>query len=1392
MSKVNQFANSTFEARKAHFVSLTEADQLMVEVLAFFYLEVTTADLARILRYLFSSTANNYTFDTNLVETIFMALDRKGLVNCDNGRVSCVPEFIDIACRNAVLQRRVKTIKDAITLFLNNRSPVWGSQTFSSYYSPVRAFRLELFSGLLRCPLDDNLNFIENDVQAALKQFPLLAAVVAPFEPEWFSCLAIETQVRMLVLAHKFSMILFADFKEIFEYFKDPRWLKSDTFCNYGAIAMAEHLLLCGDMEQALLYADHATSCDAHGIVATISLLQGNTRGAIKLFRAGLKALRKQVSRKFACFDNIADFFYLVALLREPSQTNLAEAETLIQNSQRQVSFYGPVYRQMTDLLNARTSGKHNSKTFAESVKGAQTPLLKWLALFSMSWLSGIDQGLVPSLNNVIEKSAAAGFLWPLNETLAVKHNLKCGISNDEKQLMKDWEKLALVPLADLLEPKTKWEIVLDALRGVVQPGLEAVSSDKMLIWDAFLGGDGQRIMHFELTPREKTKLKSGKWSSGKIVELSRFGSDTAEFPDFYTEQDKSILKALQKTKFAALYLAESESWQVIPLLIGHPHVYSKGNEETQLQILRGEPILLLDQLEADLRLTFQPEFCGEKVVVLHENANSLRVYEFSDQQMKAGALLQTENKFPVSSQQKVFETVTLLTAKMPVHSTVEGSEQFTVIETVPCRNELYMLLTPDGEGIRVKPCVKPFGSEGPVFRPGHGLTDVYADFEDKKMHTRRDHELEIANLASLAERIPLFEGITEPCFDNHFASAEESLELLLQLGAVDDIIVEWPADKKIKKVTSVSTSSLRLKVESRQDWFTVDGQITVDNETVIDLQQLLAQFAGSTGRFVELGEGQFIALTEEFRRRLNEIKSFTETASGQTRFHKLAIPVLNEAFADFPEVIYDQKWRKALTKLENADTMQFKVPSTITAELREYQLEAFQWLCRMDYLGMGACLADDMGLGKTVEALALIVHKASSGPTLVVAPTSVCMNWYNETRRFAPTMNPIIFAQSPRREVIEKLAPFDLIICSYGIMQNEISVLSTIDWATVVLDEAQAIKNMATNRSHAAMALNGRFKMIMTGTPIENHLGELWNLFRFINNGLLGSLESFNNRFANLIQNKNDKYAQLCLKKLIQPFVLRRTKSQVLQDLPPRTEITLHVDLSKDESALYESMRRNAVAKITEAEVGAGHKHFMILAELMKLRRLCCNPSLVAPELDIKSSKLALLETVIDELLENRHKALIFSQFVDHLAIVRRLLEKKKISYQYLDGSTPTKNRSKAIDAFQAGDGDLFLISLKAGGLGLNLTAADYVIHLDPWWNPAVEDQASDRAHRIGQTRPVTIYRLITSKTIEEKIVELHHRKRDLADGLLEGSDMAGKVSSNQLLELLKETSAG
>ncbi|HYQ91849.1 MAG TPA: DEAD/DEAH box helicase, partial [Candidatus Competibacteraceae bacterium] len=560
-----------------------------------------------------------------------------------------------------------------------------------------------------------------------------------------------------------------------------------------------------------------------------------------------------------------------------------------------------------------------------------------------------------------------------------------------------------------------------------------------------------------------------------------------------------------------------------------------------------------------------------------------------------------------------------------------------------------------------------------------------------------------------------------------------------------------------------------RLTIKRHRDWFNLTGELRLEDGQVMDMQRLLELLQQTPSRFIPLGEGQFLALTREFRKRLEELRSFTEFTAKGARFHPLAALALEEFTTEAGAVRGDTDWKAHIQRLREAEALQPVVPSTLQGELRDYQVEGFQWLVRLAHWGVGACLADDMGLGKTVQALALLLSRAQDGPALVVAPTSVCLNWLDEARRFAPTLKVTVFGGGDREQTLKQLGSFDLLVCSYGLLQQEAELLAQPRWHSIVLDEAQAIKNMTTKRSQAAMALQGDFKMMTTGTPIENHLGELWNLFRFINPGLLGSLESFNQRFAIPIERDQDTQARHRLRKLIQPFILRRLKSEVLEALPSRTEILRRVELGREETALYEALRQQALARLAKLDDTEGQKPLQILAEIMKLRRACCHPRLVLPDIELSSAKLDVFEEILEELLENRHKALVFSQFVDHLAILRATLDSKGVAYQYLDGSTPAQERKKRVDAFQSGQGDIFLISLKAGGLGLNLTAADYVIHMDPWWNPAVEDQAADRAHRIGQQRPVTIYRLVTKDTIEEKIVELHQHKRELADSLLE-----------------------
>jgi len=479
-----------------------------------------------------------------------------------------------------------------------------------------------------------------------------------------------------------------------------------------------------------------------------------------------------------------------------------------------------------------------------------------------------------------------------------------------------------------------------------------------------------------------------------------------------------------------------------------------------------------------------------------------------------------------------------------------------------------------------------------------------------------------------------------------------------------------------------------------------------------------------------------------------------------------------------------DAELERLRAHLRDAARVDPELPS-LEATLRSYQEEGVRWLLRIAAWSRGACLADDMGLGKTLQALALLSARAPLGPAIVVCPTSVVDNWRAEAARFAPGLRVRLYRGADRREHLGELGPSDVLVTSYDVLVRDADELAKHELATVVFDEAQALKNPQAHRRRAASRLTARFRLALTGTPLENHLGELWSIFDVLVPGLLGPQSHFRERFAAPIERRGDRERLASLRALLAPFLLRRTKHEVAPELPERTEVVHVVELSEAERALYEAERRRAV-ELLRAVASDPKQRMAALAALTRLRRLACHPRLVDETSTVKSSKLEEVRSLADDLVREGHRALLFSQFTTHLALVRAALEEEGYETLYLDGSTPAPERAKLVRRFQEGNAPFFLISLKAGGTGLNLTAADTVIHLDPWWNPAAEDQASDRSHRVGQTKPVTVVRLVAQGTIEEAVLELHAKKRELAMGILEGAADNGRLDTEELLRLL------
>jgi len=482
------------------------------------------------------------------------------------------------------------------------------------------------------------------------------------------------------------------------------------------------------------------------------------------------------------------------------------------------------------------------------------------------------------------------------------------------------------------------------------------------------------------------------------------------------------------------------------------------------------------------------------------------------------------------------------------------------------------------------------------------------------------------------------------------------------------------------------------------------------------------------------------------------------------------------------------------------ASKPELRLPSQLTATLRPYQRVGVAWLQLLRELGAGGLLADDMGLGKTLMTLTFLAERCeraeaageTSAPSIVVCPTSVVGNWAREAARFTPKLRVIVWTGSQRRA--SAIGDHDLMVTTYGVLRREIDKLQKIRFACAVLDEAQNIKNPAAATAHAARRLEADMRVALTGTPIENRLSELWSLMTFVNPGILGTAAEFDARYEHPISVRPDGAIAAELRAVVRPFVLRRTKREVLTELPPKTEIERACPLGLRQKRLYDALAltiREAMRKKLERRGGA-RTQLSVLTAILRLRQMACDPRLVdTTALATDSAKRAAFLEIVRELVAEDRRALVFSSFVELLTLWRQDLDDAKVRYEYLDGSTT--NRDPVVDRFQTGNAPLFLISLKAGGAGLNLTAADTVIHLDPWWNPAAEDQATDRAHRIGQKRAVTVVRLIAQGTIEDKIGLLKKQKRKLAAAIIddEGSGASGGLSEEDIALLLGDADA-
>ena len=1198
----------------------------------------------------------------------------------------------------------------------------------------------------------------------------LASAAFRPLDPEWLSTLPAPIQAAMGRGLLDRAVLRWESLEPL------ALWLRSPVVQGLGEPfegLLEETLLLQGRPEAQN---GPGSSLRLEGLRQFLEDHWGEALAAFEEARKDLGSKGGRVPRP--CLPGISGWFHALTLLSH-GRSGEAEAMARAHAGRKPATGSTRVWNLILDLAasrrgEARMGRQHLPGTLEEGPLECLLDALATSLLDLQAFRRGDLSRFLEALGRLAERSTIP---WFQNQVRGL-------------QIRHQGEATGTRFLADLLLGTQPWQSTLKALARIGQgiraaqapissrsgpEGLvSAASEPKRLAWVLGRGrwlGEGR--WSWTLEARIQTLVHRGDWTRGQGIPLAKVRAASRSMA-FLTPIDRLAIAAVP----ARPLQTDEQLLRVVHALAGHGALFLKEGSDPirSLRVRQGRPGLRVEPQKDGLLVSLWPPFEGSAFQAVRDGFDLLTVFAYAQEHLEIAKLLGHHGlKVPHGAG----DQVALAIAGFEAPKTGASEATWTSLETIEADPVPELELSPLDRGLKARMRVRPV-PKGPPCLPGEGSSRIVLATEGHTCTILRDLELEVRLAGAVVAACPAL----GPGYTWTLGEPADCLGLLLDLEPLrGSVRILWPQGERFKVPLRSSAGRLHLSLHATGGWFALDGELRLDEDRVVQLQTLLASLAQAQGDFVPLDGSLWLHLECRFRESLQDLQAWAMPQRNGLRLAPAAALVLEDLAREAGSFKAPPAWRAQAAAIRRALAMDPPLPAGLRASLRPYQEDGFRWLARLAEAGLGACLADDMGLGKTLQALALVQHRGSRGPALVVAPTSVVGNWAREAARFAPDLVVKVFGEGDRAGLLEQAGPQDLVLCSYGLLVQEQERFSAKVWNLVILDEAQAIKNPHTQRSRAVMALRAEARLTMSATPVENHLGELWNQFQFLDPGILGSSEHFTRVFAGPIERDQDEPTRQRLKRIIRPFLLRRTKAEVLQELPPLTEIVHEVTLSDQERSFYEALRRDAIADLAGHQGSGDAVH--ILAALMRLRRACCASCLARPEMDLPSSKLESFLEILEELRENHHRALVFSQFTDHLGLVRRHLEALGVSYQYLDGHTPGARRLKAIDAFNAGEGDLFLISLKAGGTGLNLTAADYVIHLDPWWNPAVEDQASSRAHRLGQQRPVTVYRLVARDTIEARIVELHRTKRSLADRILEGSNLA--LGAEDLMCLLR-----
>lgn len=1082
----------------------------------------------------------------------------------------------------------------------------------------------------------------------------------------------------------------------------------------------------------------------------------------------------------------LLNFYYGLTLMKLSSSPAMKDsalmASWLSAFSKNRSIYYSKRNNAIRILITYFNSGSINIPKFIEEqvetmLKEDSSPLSRGFATLILSYFKLID---VPYKDNYdLSRIPKAAFL---------RHELSPFVPMKQEEREELHHDFTGKPVLVGIRRKEAWENVFQDIRANIRSGFsESLKKQKRVIY-IFKGLWLDEI-------REQTLKEDGTWSFGKSLPRKQFMNSGFDSMD---DLDRKVAASLRDR-----IVDVPEAGHVFPFMSGTDRVFvlDKPGEYNSPEIL-SPAIVAIEKpyisftavgnsvnIASNVNLRSDGKTIASADVTLDEDGTYRMKLVDDIQKSFLEPLLQIRT-IPVSA---VTELKTIIERMEEV---IEVRSDLKNIESIPQTkgdDVIAVRITPyDGEYLlRVQ--AAPLRDGSLRFPAGEGEDIIYDQADGRTHMVIRSLEDEYRNYEMLRDYLE------EKChnkFDDYEHMTISTAESLLNLLSYtfenqERYILEWPEGKELKFKGIVEPKDINIIVKSNQKWFEMHGKVNLSGKEYT-LHDLLEMQRGSKGDgYIKIGDNEYMKMCETLRKQISQMESLDRL--GQSKGGVQRVPtyqighlasILGQEGGLNSKV--DKKFNDMLKQMRDAYKSEPELPSGLNCTLKDYQVEGFKWMKRLSCWGAGACLADDMGVGKTVQTIAFLLDKASEGASLVVVPKSLLLNWEMEIRRFAPSLNPIILNNIKDKErVVSEAGNNDIFIVTYGVLVTQRDTLVSHNWNVVCLDEAHQIKNRSTQASICAMDLKAEHRVILTGTPVQNHLGELWNLFQFINPGMLGTWSEFQGKY--MTGSQDDDSAQ-DLRDITQPFILRRTKQDVLDDLPDKISHDRLVELSEEEMIAYEENRKRVESYLNATKKARkGMVKVDFFAELTKLRLLSNSISLVYPDWTRESSKMKELKKLISLISdEDNNRILIFSQFTSFLGQIANELKGMGLDYLYLDGSTPLDKRQSQVEAFQRGECPIFLISLKAGGLGLNLTAANYVIMMDPWWNPAIENQATDRAYRIGQDRNVTVIRLIAKHTIEEKILQIHEVKQNLSDEILEGTSESSKLTMDDILEMV------